>query len=285
MKKIQVQCPKCSKIGYINVGDENLENIETGLLAIEIAKNFICEHFFVVYIDKNGDVRNYCMADFQLEVKQSVKEGHQLDQQIEDLDLFLIKINIFPQILTYMIKAIVLRKSILIITKDSLLDKHIVKFFDYITQDSFELNLTVITIEKYKKMEVNNDFDIIFQGNKIIRNKSSQFSLEELDTEESIVQKFLQEEDLTTGLVVLKNELTKLFEVAKFIIQLIKEKEERKKKINPKKVVKQIDKNYNLTLSTKYLDLVYSIIQNYFSLGIPKEIRSVFQLYLGISLF
>jgi len=283
--KIQVHCPRCSKTGKIDIEDSQLKNIESGLLAVEIPSNLICEHFFIAYIDKNGDVRNYCVADFELHVDQKIEKTIQIDDTLENLDVFLIKINIYPSILTYIIKAILFGKKVLIITEDPLLEDHIRNFFEYITRDSFVLNLTITNTEQDQKSGTHSDYDIIFQGNKIIKQEATDFSLEDLDIEENIVQRFLNEEDLTTGLVLLKNELTKLFEITKFFKELIKKTNGSKKKINPKKIVKRLQKTYNFTLSTKYLDLVYSILSSYFSVNVPAEIKNVFQLFLGITSF
>lgn len=283
--KIQVHCPKCQKVGNISVDVSNLGNIERGLLAIEVPSNLICEHFFIAYIDKNGDVRNYCVADFELNIDKRVKKKAEFDDRLEKLDLFLIKINIYPSVLTYIIKAILLGKEVLIITDDALLDDHIRHFFEYITKDSFELKLTIVNSEKSKNFNTLSDYDIIFQGNRIIKQEKSEFILENLEIEENIIQKFLKEEDLTTGLLLLKNELTKLFEVSKFYKNLFENTKQDPKKINPKKIVKKLQKKYNISLTTKYLDLVYSILSDYFKIKVSKEIKNVFQLYLGITSF
>lgn len=283
--RIQIYCPKCSATGSINVEDSKLKKIESGVLAVEIPKDLVCEHFFIAYIDKQGDVRNYCVADFEINVGEEVKASTHIDDTLEKLDVFLIKINIYPSILTYIIKAIMLGKNVLIITEDPLLDEHIRNFFEFITKDSFMLNVSITNSEQNQISKNNDDYDIIFQGNKIIKQKASEFSLDNLEIEENLVQKFLGEGDLTTGLVLLKNELTKLFEISKFFKKFIKQSEKKKKKINPKKIVKKIEKTYNVSLSTQYLELVYSILSNYFSFHVPKDIRDVFQIFLGITSF
>jgi hypothetical protein len=284
--KIQVKCPKCSTVGYINVEKRKLDDIQTGIIAVEISKNLICEHFFVVYIDRNGDIRNYCVADFELPKQKAVDIGRKTDENFEEMDIYLIKMNIYPSILTYIVKSIVLHKKILIISENTVLDSHIRHFFQYITQDSFELDLSVMNLENYQNNNKSIDYDIIFKGNKIIKQSSTELILKNLTIEEKIVQRFLEESDVKTGLLILKNEIKKLYEISKYIIQIIKEsKTKEKKKINPQKIIKTIEKKYNALISTEYLEFIYAIIENYFSLHIPKEFKTIFQLYLGITSF
>ena len=133
--KIHVQCPKCLNSGFIHVQEDTLKEVETGIIAVEIPRNLICEHFFVVYIDKNGDIRNYCIADFEIALDHKFDINSEIIEEIEKINVFLIKINIHPPILTYIVKSILLKKKILIISQNPILGVHIRKFFEYISRD------------------------------------------------------------------------------------------------------------------------------------------------------
>ncbi|MFX1394960.1 MAG: hypothetical protein ACFFAH_15510, partial [Promethearchaeota archaeon] len=65
MNKVQINCPICSKTGSIEISHNILKDSLRGLLAINIAKDIICSHSFIAYIDKNLNVRDYFVADFQ----------------------------------------------------------------------------------------------------------------------------------------------------------------------------------------------------------------------------
>ena len=84
MKKLEVRCPSCSNIGYIEISEEEVEKAARGIFAVNISEGIACEHSFVAYIDKNLSVRDTFIADFQLELPEisspRAKE-HKITQQ------------------------------------------------------------------------------------------------------------------------------------------------------------------------------------------------------------
>ena len=71
MAEVQIKCPTCGNNGEINVSEELLKSISRGLLAINVQKT-ICEHSFIVYIDKNLTIRDYFIADYHLELPELI---------------------------------------------------------------------------------------------------------------------------------------------------------------------------------------------------------------------
>lgn len=64
-KRLRISCPKCKKERIINV-PAKIVNQSEHLTAISVPINFICNHSFQVFIDKNFHVRAYQNADFEI---------------------------------------------------------------------------------------------------------------------------------------------------------------------------------------------------------------------------
>ena len=82
MVKVEIRCPSCAKIGKIEIKESILNQSVRGITAVNISERLICEHSFIAYIDKNLDVRDCFIADFQIELPQLKS-----DQKIEKVDV------------------------------------------------------------------------------------------------------------------------------------------------------------------------------------------------------
>ncbi|MGV9172023.1 MAG: hypothetical protein ACOC35_05595, partial [Promethearchaeia archaeon] len=67
MPKIEIRCPICRKKGEVEVPDVKSGK---GLMAINVEEGLICEHNFIAYIDKNLNIRDRYVADFQIQIKE-----------------------------------------------------------------------------------------------------------------------------------------------------------------------------------------------------------------------
>lgn len=268
------------------VSKEDLDKIQRGLLAVNIQKSVICDHNFVAYIDSNYHVRNYCTTDFEILVPENQSEIAKADINIEKLDPpFLLKINLNPSILSYILKGIFLKERILIVSDKDFLNSHILNFFNYITTNSFKMDILIISEKEY--LDSNQEFEdtLIFHGNKIIANDSLNNELEEVFIVEKFIEKFLSEKDLQRGLILLKNEIQKAYSISKIFRNIIQKSKEKKQKINPEKIISELEEEHTIKISSKYLEFIYKILENYFEIKVPKKIRKIFQFFLGISYF
>ena len=68
MAKAEIRCPTCDNVGKLEIAEDSIKNVSRGLLAVNVAPHIICEHSFIVYIDKNLQVRDYFVADFHIEL-------------------------------------------------------------------------------------------------------------------------------------------------------------------------------------------------------------------------
>ncbi|MHA1758676.1 MAG: hypothetical protein ACTSVV_18065 [Promethearchaeota archaeon] len=80
IKKILIQCPICKKKEKIEIPTQIVLKSKQ-LSTISIPKNFICEHCFQVFLDKNFKVRGYQKVDYEL----SLMEFYDYEDEINDL--------------------------------------------------------------------------------------------------------------------------------------------------------------------------------------------------------
>ena len=279
MARILINCPSCSEKGYIEISEGEFKNISRGLLAVNIEKDIICLHSFIAYIDKNSKVRDYFIADFQIEIPEilPLKEIEEKEIPGPDLiDIFLIKINLSATLLTYIIKSIFHNEKVAIILDDlkyrSRLKDDILNFFKYITKDSFDVDISIISKEDYKKEKMLYKEYMVFEGNKILNNVDNIINPKELKVESQIIKKFLSEADSRAGLLILKNENQKVYNLAESITEFLNNYEE-KHNLHLKLIIDHLAKVYNIVLSKTHLDLVIEIANNYFGADISEFCR------------
>jgi len=270
MVKLEVRCPICSKRGNIEVSEEEVKNSTRGLFAVNIPEDVICLHSFIAYVDKNLTIRDTYTADFQIELPDfESKEGEGMDTSItEVIDVSLIKLNLTGSNLAYIFRAMIYKNNIVIISDQDFLFDKFTQFFDYITQDSYNLNIEFISQKNYKK-ENFNDF-VVLKGSEVLNDPEKLFNKKKLDVEKTIAQRFITEYEPTSSLIILKNELKKTYELSNSIIKII-QKLKKGKKVYSRQIIEDLEKSHNVKISMPYLDFLYEIVENYFNVEIPKS--------------
>ena len=277
MSRIQVFCPTCGNKGDIEVSEEALVNVTRGLLALNIAKDSICTHAFIAYIDKNLKVRDYFMTDFQIEVPEietdNKIEGNEAPEE-NKFDLDLIKINLPPKLLSYIIRSIFLKKKVIIISDDSFLISHILNFFKFITQDTFNFDITIISPEECESNKDEYKDCMIFNNLEIINNVDDIINPKDLAVEQQIIYKFLKEFEPKIALIILKNEILKLYNLSKSIGEFAQE--HSLKKLSEKKITDYLVQNHGLKIQKKfrpYFNLLLEIVRDYFEVDVAISSR------------
>ena len=281
MNKVKIRCPSCSRTGFIEISTESIKKALRGLIAINIAKGIICEHTFIAYIDKNLNIRDYFVADFQIEIPQLPQSEKDLKTSIpkkEIIDIDLIKLNIPATLLVYILKSIFSKQKIVLIFDQEFLYNHIYNFFNYITKNSFEINIIIITKEKYNKNKKNYKNSMVFEDINILRNKNKLINPRKLAVQKHIVNRFLTEKDLGYSYIVFKNEILKAYELAKAIVDIIKESKEKNESVNTLKINSQLEKLFGIKINIIYLKFLIEIVENYFGITVP----SITDSFLGI---
>ena len=277
MTKILIQCPSCKAKGHIDVSEDNLKNVKRGLLAVNVSQN-ICDHTFIAYIDKNLNIRDYFIADYQFQVELPVIEELEdkkdvivPEQYLTNLNL--VKLNVNANLMTYLLKTILIKKKILLISDDSFLNNIIHTFFEYITQDTFNVDISFLSNEQYKQESKAYKNYMTFEGTKIIRNVDKALNLKKLAIEKQIVQKFMAEIDLHSSLLFLKNDLQKAYFLSKSMVDIIKN-QDQSEKINILKINKKLEEIHNTKINNLYLEFLVEIVRNYFGINVPSIFES-----------
>lgn len=279
MPNIAIKCPLCSKKGVISIEEDLIKNSSRGLLSVHIANDIICKHTFTAYIDKNLQVRDYFFVDFSVKLPE-ISLIENLEQQSvpikEIIDVDLIKLNIPAITLTYIIKSIFLKQKIVLISNQEFLYHHIEKFFEYITQNSFEMDFSLINSDDYKNNKKSYKDAMVFDSNKIIRNNKNLINPKKLDIEKKIVERFYSESQLGYSYIVLKNEIFKAYELSKQIIQEIEGVKKSGNQPNILTIQNEVEKVYKAKIDKLYLKFLIEIIDNYFEVSVPSLINGLF---------
>ncbi|MFX0027308.1 MAG: hypothetical protein ACFE8M_12935 [Candidatus Hermodarchaeota archaeon] len=270
MAKLQVRCPTCSKNNFIEVSDDEVKKAARGLFTVNIEEGIICEHSFVAYVDKNFVVRDTFKADFQIELPDAISEDiTEIEKDFSDLfEIDLIKLNLTASVLGYVLRAMIYKKKIVIISDQEYMFSQISNFFDYLTQNTFNIDLTVITEEDYNIQTFGEHF--AFKGREVINDFDSKIQSTKLNVEKTIIQKFLSEYDPLTSLIIIKNEIQKAFELSETIIGVISNIK-KNEKIYSKKMISDLERKHEVKISIAYLDYLYEIVENFFEVKIPRS--------------
>jgi len=268
MVKLEVRCPICSMRGNIEVSEEEVKSSTRGLFAVNIPVEIICSHSFIAYVDKNLTVRDTYTADFQIELPTFESKEEDVDTSLTDLiDVSLIKLNLTGSNLAHIFHAMIYRNKILVISDQDFLFDKMTQFFEYITQDSYELNIQFVSQSNYKADNFK-DF-VILKGNEILKDPQKLFNKRKLNVEKTIAQHFIIEYKPTKSLIFLKNELKKTYELSNSIIEIV-QKLKKGKKVYSRQIIEALEKIYNIKISIPYLDFLYEIVENYFNIEVPK---------------
>lgn len=268
MANIEVRCPVCAKWENIEISDFAMENITKGLLAVNIEAGMICDHTFIMYVDKNLIVRDCLIADFEIEVSPSLETVDGISNEAESLNHDLIRLNIPEILMASVFRAIFLDRSVIIISDDQFIANHIVHFFKYAMQNLFHND--IITMSKVEFKNSNNKYEnhIVFDKIEVIQDRYNLVNPKKIMIERSIARKFLEEYDLVTGLIILRNEIQKAFEFSKTLADFIKDSD--KNALNSKILINHIKEIYNEKIQINYLTFLFDILHHYFKVELPQ---------------
>jgi len=271
MKKLEVRCPACSNRGYIEVSEEEVEKAARGVFAVNVLEGVICDHSFVAYVDKNFTVRDTFIADFQLELPDVVPEQAiepEVAQQLDLIDVGLIKLNFSASLLTHVIRALLFKKKIFLLFNQSYMADNIYKFIEYITLNSFKVDILVISGEQYDIYDIKDS--VILDGNSVIKDDDDILKAKTLGVERSLVRKFLAEYEPKPSLIYLQNGLQNAYELSKTIVDIVNNLK-KKEKVYSKNVIEEITRIHDVRIQLPYLDFLYIIVENYFGVNVPKS--------------
>lgn len=86
-KQTLVTCPVCQAEKIINIPGYIFLQKQGGVIKIQIHDESLCEHNFVVFVDRNGIARGYEQFDFQLQFTARTEEDYAAPDQLYLADL------------------------------------------------------------------------------------------------------------------------------------------------------------------------------------------------------
>ncbi|MFO8018663.1 MAG: hypothetical protein R6U96_08515 [Promethearchaeia archaeon] len=268
MPEIEIRCPTCQKKGKVEVPE--VEGGK-GLMAVNLEEGRICEHNFIAYIDKNLNVRDRYVADFQIPIKEegtTAESGKEKVSFDDSLDLDIVSYNLPEKTITNILRAIFLKKKILFIFDQKHLTSHFEYFFKHITQESFEFHLKFLTSKEYKNNKKEYEDYFILRKKEIIKDEDKIMDPKPLKEIQEFVKKFFKEEELRSGLIVLKNEIRKFYLMSEYVKKY--SQEQNKDKINSKILMDSIYERFNVNITFTFLNLLVETVEEYFEYELPE---------------
>lgn len=276
MVEIEIHCPICSKKGIIEVEENLIRKSDRGVSAINVAENLICSHSFVAYIDKNLTVRDCFITDFKIDTPVYELEHKLIEADIPSLDIidvYLITININALWLTFLLRGVFYKKKLLILNNMETIHNHLSKFFKFIFQNSFELNISLETRDNYNKDKKKYKDYIVIDDNEVLNDKNNIMKPKNINIERTIVQMFLGEQDTKSSLILIRNEIQKVFTLSQEIITLNKSLKENEE-LTSKKIMDYFKEVKNIKIQPQYLDFLFEIINNYFNVNLAMSSKT-----------
>jgi hypothetical protein len=275
--KVEFRCPSCKKVGLLDVKSELLKKTERGVLAVTVPSGKICSHSFVAYIDKNLDMRDCYLADFMIEIPQLDEEESEeiVVPEINIPEIEIVKLNLPASVIVYIIRAMFLKKKVLFISDKKHLYDHYRHFFEYITQNSFDVDISFSPKIMYKlKRKDFKESVIIGEDKEIIKDIDKVINIKKLKTEKKIVHEFFQTIDILSSMIILKNELLKIYRISEKISILAKNYH-LSEIINQDELNESLEGISTTKLQSDFLNLLLNVVEDYFGVHVPMSLKMI----------
>jgi len=197
-----------------------------------------------------------------------------LDLKVSEFDMDLIRYNLTPWSLSYILKGIFSKKPILLIFRHEYVIKHIMNFFDFITENTFKLNISSTIHENYKKNSEDYKEFIVLKGEEIINDNKNILIKKKLKIEKQIAQIFFSEEDPKFSLINLKNDVRKAYILSNKMKPIL----DKADKISTKEIEENLKENFPFDITRNYLEFLIGILTNYFNINEPKIYNAIAEL-------
>lgn len=178
------------------------------------------------------------------------------------MEFDLIKENINSLLLSYAIKSILLKKKVLILIRKSYLKELILNFFHFLTQDTFDIEILLLSKEKYNREKEKYHNYMVLEKREILNNVDNAIDPNNLTIEKRIVKDFFTS-NLIESLNNLKNEILQFYTLSKNIAEFISQNSE-KSKLTSEIIFQHLKGATTMEISREMFHLLLEITQNYF---------------------
>jgi len=213
--KIRLSCPRCKKEKFLKVPKELTKHSEH-LTTISIPSDFVCQHSFQAFIDRDFNVRAYQNADFEITKIEFYESGSKPEENI----------------VTYSISL--LMKNVIDILREALIHKEI-------------LGGAIFNLEgKVIYSSLPDEIFIIMANQFENQKKSNQKSIKQtiiiLENDQKVISRVIQLKDIAIIMILLLSsdiDLNKAHNYQKIIYEKIIDLEKPKQEIVKKEIVEE----------------------------------------------
>ena len=253
MLKTQIKCPTCHKTMFMNLSPKSLKINERGLTSIQINPGQLCSHKFVIYIDPDFRLRDYYKLDFVLKTYYSPKKAY-------NFDLDIIKYNLTS--LKYILRSSFFNKRTVLILERRSLYAHIVNFLKYLLQKTFGIKLIIISKKSFERNCDRFNDCVVIDGSTVIVDKDNVIKHNKLKVESHLSEGFFK--DKTNGLILLKNEIQRIYNLSYEIVKIRKNEEFK----GTTDIFNKVKHKYN-KMSGSYFNFLTLVVNEYFNVKLP----------------
>lgn len=255
---LEVVCPICGTKKNTTVPSYIFENKAFGTLKIQIHKGIICDHQFVIFVDKKGKIRGYEKIDIQLStapkaVGQAEKKAS-LDFIVKLMGDFA-SVNIFHAFLLD-IPVVIIRK-----TRNEDWENQVNTMSKELFPDLFESKTPIEFVDRseYKEKKIKNLLLIDEEGYIL----SAPWEINKFDFEEDLLKKALGAEDFKAQLIIFQRAIKLLISKVEYTIELLEQtdtlyEEEIKENFIKKFMIKKVS-DYDVDLVKEILKFRYLV--------------------------
>ncbi|MHA2122184.1 MAG: hypothetical protein ACW990_13355, partial [Promethearchaeota archaeon] len=183
-----------------------------------------------------------------------------------------IKMNISELMMALIFKGIFLGKDIILIYNDQFLANRIINFFNYVKNDLFKQNIIAMPKSDYRDKWEDYDDHLVLEKAVVLRNNNPLIDLKKIGVEKRFVKRFLGEDNLVTGLIILRNEIKKAYEFSNNLAKLLEST--TIKDWNSKMLIDHINHAYSEKIQKSYLSFLLVIVEHYFKVKVPNFNKS-----------
>ena len=260
-KEIQIQCPVCQNQKKIKVPKYIFDNKKVGIIKIQIYKGICCEHQFILFLNKKGEIKGYENIDMKIDLSE-VKESKSKDTiHLRDL------LKTYGDYAVSCIIHSLLLNIPIIILRTKYEGSHASQFtslFNEILPESSNKKMVLVSniLElDYQKAKIEDALVINPTG--IVIN--TPWKDMQLDFENNIVNEALKIIDDSTQTYIILDAVSKLFKEAEFIKAIID-----KGDIIEEDLKNKVAMNFLDNIDNKKLDLLKQILEHRYKSNVKR---------------
>jgi len=268
-KVLEITCPTCGEMKNINIPESIFSQKKFGTIKIQVPLTAVCsEHQFIVFVDTKGKVRGYEKIDIQIasltrEIEKETERRLNLRNLIQVFGIYGIFSLLHAKIFNY--PTYILKDEKFEFDEDTLNS-----IGDIVLPESYGGSKTIHLLETTDISQIK-----IKDKNALIMDTQQHIFQTPWDTklkfEESIVKRALDIIDEQEQLKLLKQDITRLINEAKFVISVLNDGNE----LYEDDLVKQLSKEFKIKKINNYrLNLIKEFIRRNISKKLVLKIKS-----------